>query len=269
MSIEITSEPSTPKGREVSSCATEAEWLASGGMDSAPTIDLRLGDFREVLADARANAAIFDAPYSQKTHEGQPENRDEIGYSFWTPDDANDAARFVVSRCDGWVASITDDILGPVYRAAFAAAGLVDFPPIPILQHKPRQQGDGPGNGCVWLVVARPVGKKWLKWGSLPGWYESAPDRDGIVLGSKPLPVMRRLVTDYSKPGDLVMDITAGGGTTLRAARIEGRPSVGAEIDRITHATALAEIAKPYTPNFFVKPRRTKVKTSDLFTDRT
>lgn len=53
---------------------------------------------------------------------------------------------------------------------------------------------------------------------------------------------MRKLVLDYSEPGQLVIDPFAGSGTTLLAALLEGRRAWGAEVDPTTHARAVARI---------------------------
>ena len=73
-----------------------------------------------------------------------------------------------------------------------------------------------------------------------------------LVVGGKPLDLMRAIVRDYSRPGDLICDPCAGGATTLLAAAMEGRRAVGAEIDHETYAKASARIARGYTPPLFV-----------------
>jgi site-specific DNA-methyltransferase (adenine-specific) len=47
----------------------------------------------------------------------------------------------------------------------------------------------------------------------------------------KPVELMQYLVKTHSKPGDLVLDFTAGSGTTLEAARNEQRRAIGIERD--------------------------------------
>ena len=69
------------------------------------------------------------------------------------------------------------------------------------------------------------------------------------VAGGKPLWLMRAIIRDYTRPGDLVCDPCAGGGTTLLAAAIEGRRAIGAEMNPDTHSKATARIAAGYTPN--------------------
>jgi site-specific DNA-methyltransferase (adenine-specific) len=99
-------------------------------------------------------------------------------------------------------------------------------------------------------MVARPRRASFMSWGSLPGWYEAGIDRSGVI-GGKPLDLMRAIIRDYSRPGDLICDPCAGGATTLIAAAIEGRRSVGAEMDPKTHALAMKRIKAGHTPSLF------------------
>ena len=220
---------------------------------------IRLGRWQDVLSDVECDALICDPPYSAKTHDGSDAavdfkisgaNRKQIGYTPFTPDDV---AAFVASwspRVKSWMAIMTDDILGPAWRAAFLEAGRCDFAPVPILQHKCRLSGDGPGSGAVYLMVARPRQKRFLGWGSLPCWYHSRPEKS-LVMGAKPLGLMRAIVRDYSRPGDLVCDPFVGSGTTAIAALSEGRRFVGSEQKPEHHAIATARLARGYTPDLF------------------
>lgn len=70
-------------------------------------------------------------------------------------------------------------------------------------------------------------------------------------MGGKPLGVMRSIVRDYSRPGDLVCDPFAGGATTLLAAAMEGRRAVGAECDMAAYAAAMTRIRQGYTLDMF------------------
>jgi modification methylase len=63
-----------------------------------------------------------------------------------------------------------------------------------------------------------------------PLWSLPGPGKRRHPYAS-PTALVRRLITFYSDPGDLVVDPFAGGGTTLRAARRLGRRAVGYEID--------------------------------------
>lgn len=215
-------------------------------------IDLRLGRWETVLADvSEVDAVISDPPYSDRTHDGQSEGRAAFGYAALSVADAYDFVRAWAPRCRGWIAVMTDDLLAPHFRQAYEEAGRFAFAAVPVLQHRPRLQGDGPGSGTVWLMVSRPRAARWMSWGSLPCWYESATVRGAAVLGAKPLGLMRAIVRDYSRAGDLICDPCAGGATTLLAAEIEGRRSVGAEMDPETYAKAKVRIDRGITPDLF------------------
>lgn len=209
------------------------------------------------------DAVITDPPYSERTHAGSDAAvnrsnddayRREIGYSFWDAEDVHAAASAWAERCAGWIVPMTDDVLTPAWRASWRAVGRYDFAPVSVLIHKPRLSGDGPGSCTVhvppscpaewfdgavrYVVPSRPRQKRFLGWGSLPGWYEANPARGAVVQGAKELSLMRALVRDYSRPGDLILDPCAGGATTLLAARLEGRRAIGCEMDPETCAKA-------------------------------
>lgn len=74
---------------------------------------------------------------------------------------------------------------------------------------------------------------------------------------------MRELIRDYTRPGDLIVDPFAGGGTTLLAAAIEGRRCIGAELDPETYRKAVKRLSAGYTPAL-VTERRPKPKQEAL-----
>ncbi len=219
-------------------------------------IDLRCGDQRDVLADVEiVDHTIADPPYGSRAHSGHDDGAEQvlsvtgqktrrsIDYWFWTEDDV---AEFVASwapRTRGWMACMTSHDLIPAYEKAYAAAGRYHFAPVPIFQKRPRLLGDGPANWTVYLMVSRPKSIDYSRWGCLPGHYESSCERNGIVTGAKPLRLMRQIVLDYSRLGDLVCDPCAGGGSTLLAAKMTGRSAIGAELDPETHRKALARLS--------------------------
>ena len=221
-------------------------------VESGPGWELRCGDYRETLADVeRCDAVITDPPYSERTHKGALDATTlvpGVGYTHWT---SEDGARFVLSwsdRCAGWLVVHSDDVLGPVLRDTAEACGRYAFGLLPVLQQQPRVTGDGPAPFGHVLSVSRPVNREFAAWGSLPGWYMAA--RDGsIVRGGKPVALLRKIVRDYSRAGDLIVDPCAGGGTTLLAAVLEGRRALGAELDPETFRKA-AERLRKYAPLF-------------------
>jgi hypothetical protein len=112
-----------------------------------------------------------------------------------------------------------------------------------------RLAGDGPSSWAVYLMVART--KAAHKWGTLDGAYTGLPQGERMIAGSKSLVLMRKIVRDYSRPGDLVCDPYAGSGTTLLAAVIEGRRAIGAEMDRGRFDMAVRRLREGHTVNMF------------------
>lgn len=240
-----------------------------------PAIDLRLGRWQDVLADVECDALICDPPYGERTHAGhdsaaaessagrryvgkgsrsradvRTRARQSLGYSALTPDDVRDVVRSWSPRVRGWICVQTCSDLAAVWREALDAAGRMTFAPLPIVDtgSRVRLTGDGPSNWTIWLVVARPRLKAFATWGTLPGTYWRSPgDERSERMGGKPLGIMRAIVRDYSRPGDLVCDPFAGHGTTLLAAAMEGRRAVGAEVDPAAHAAALRRFAGGYS----------------------
>lgn len=228
-------------------------------------IDLRHGDYREVLADVTCDLMLVDAPYSARTHGGHDGatrverfmrhggdecERRAIDYAGWTPDDVRECIEFFAPRTRGWMVSITDHVLAPAWAEAMAVSGRYVFAPLPWYApgSRVRLAGDGPSSWTCWIVVGRPRsgshrdGTPWTKWGTLPGGYYHTQE-SSFIVGNKPLGLMTDLVSDYSRVGDVVCDPCAGSATTLIAARNAGRIAVGAEVDPGTHALALDRIA--------------------------
>jgi site-specific DNA-methyltransferase (adenine-specific) len=230
-------------------------------------IDLRLGRWQDVLADVECDALICDPPYGKRTHEGQRHGRKDsrycdtadhpnlaargLGYSAWGEDEVNEFVGFWAPRTRGWFCAFTSHDLVRYYMSALELSGRYVYAPIACVQNamNVRLAGDGPSNWTTWLVVARPKWKQ--KWGALPGAYVGPSNDAGlnsldrskrVVAGGKPVWLMREIVRDYSRPGDLIVDPCAGGGTTLRAARVERRRCIGAEVDPETYAGALTRL---------------------------
>lgn len=222
-------------------------------------VELRLGRWQDVLADVgQVDAVIVDPPYSERTHSGHDDGatlvnrgswarsdgkldrcrpRRDLSYASWNEDDVAEFVESWAPRCRGWFASMSDSELCQAYRRQYERAGLTGFHPLPcvIRGMTVRLAGDGPSSWAIYLNVARP--KALAKWGTLPGAYSSGQgEREHI--GGKPLELMRAIIRDYTRPGDLIVDPCAGAGTTLRAAAIEGRRAIGAECDEATYRAA-------------------------------
>lgn len=217
-------------------------------------VDLRLGSWVDVLADVEScDAVICDPPYSRHVHDGGAERFDRVGlgYECLSPSECHRLVRRCAGICCGWMVFHTDDYLAGVFRRAARNAGRFVFAHVPVLQHAPRLGGDGPGSPGHSLAVSRPREKRFLSWGSLPGWYETTRERGAAVLGAKPLLLMRAIVRDYTQPGDLVIDPFCGGGTTALACAMEGRRCITSEIDPKTYELARRRLEGGYQPDMF------------------
>ena len=227
------------------------------------TADLRLGRWQSVLADVECDALICDPPYSRKVHQGNRSGanpsdaygRDQINYAEWC---AQDVAEFVGSwapRTRGWMLALTSSDLIPAWIDAYEDAGRLAFQPLPCVMPGMtcRLTGDGPSSWAVYAMVARPRTHAMARWGTLDGAYfvrqakgwPTGAAREGGGGRSKSIDLMRALVKDYSRPGDLICDPTAGFGTTGLAALSMGRRFVGAECDEAAHAEAMRRLARP------------------------
>lgn len=180
--------------------------------------------------------------------------RREISYANWGADEIEEFVASWAPRCRGWFVVLSDSVLCNEYRAAFERHGLTGFAPVGILipGMTVRMAGDGPSSWMLYANVARP--KKLSKWGTLPGGY-TGPAGERVHVGGKALWLMRALVRDYTKPGDLVCDPCAGAASTLVAAVQEGRRCIGAEVDPETWQIGARRLATALSmPSLFSQP---------------
>lgn len=239
------------------------------------TADVREGRWQDVLGDVECDALICDPPYGSRTHEGHnameeqtktltgQSTREAISYDAWTHADVLSFVGAFAARVRGWWACMTSHDLIPSWEAAYAAAGLYSFPPVVVIQKRPRLVGDGPASWAVFMMVARPKGTAYSRWGCLPGSYEAPTVKGSGIAGTKPLDLMRAIIRDYSRPGDLVCDPFLGSGTTALAALMEGRRFVGSEEKPEHMEIVRRRLARGYTPGLFA-PAAPKAKQGGL-----
>ena len=242
------------------------------------TAQIYLGRWQDALAHIdTVDAIICDPPYGARTHEGHDGSTSIRSRSGWTRSDGYtekpwnpsskrrsinylgftyaDAHAFVASwmpRCRGWFVAMTSHDLVSAYTDALEAADRYVFAPLPFFSpgSRVRLSGDGPSSWTCWIVVARPRSEEFHHWGTLPGGYVHPPEACEVV-GGKPLGLMRAIVRDYSRPGDLVCDPFVGSGTTALACAIEGRRFVGAEEKPEHHAIATKRLSRGFTRDMF------------------
>lgn len=259
------------------------------------TPELHLGAYQHVLSHvAGVDLLCVDGPYSARCHAGHDSavnmvnggswprtngrtdprrTRTALHYEYWDEGDVDELVDFWAPRCRGWMVCLSDSDLCAAYRAAFERSGLTGFQPIPCVMPgmTVRLCGDGPSSWTVYASVARP--KALSRWGTLPGAYVGKPssrsEDDVSMIGGKPCWLMRALIRDYSKPGDLVCDPCAGAATTLLAAAIEGRRAIGAEVDSASWRKGADRLAAGYTPSLFtgLESREPDIQAAFDFTD--
>lgn len=251
-------------------------------------IDLRLGDYRNVCRDVVCDALIADPPYGERTHSGHNDAfvreksqkktrlsrrgkldggpRAAIEYCSWSPLDVRTFVDFWSQRTRGWIVALTSDDLIPVWRSAYRLAGRVDFAPVPCVMRgmSVRVAGDGPSSWSVYAMVSRPRNREMATWGTLPGAYIVDRTSEWQSAGGggrgKPMDLMRALVSDYSRPGQLVWDPCFGYGSTIAAALQKGRNAGGSEIDAAVYAEGSRRLATVQYVDLF-DPGRAKQQT--------
>lgn len=186
------------------------------------------------------NARVHERAYAARKAARGESGRRDIEYTHWTPADVRRFCDIWIPRCKGWLVSITDDVLAPAWRTSCLRHDLYPFAPLPLVEtgSRVRMTGDGPSNWTCWIVVARPRSREFASWGTLDGAYVQPGEREinslggsDRIVGGKPLKSMLAIVRDYSRPGALVVDPCAGGGTTLVAAKKQGRRCIGMDVD--------------------------------------
>ena len=215
---------------------------------------LILGDCLEVLPGLpMVDAVIVDPPYSKRCHDGHDSagghdcQRSKLGYKHLTEQDVKGLATEYALHCKGWIVWMTDSDLALCVRNVLSASGRYSFAPLPFYQpgRSVRLSGDGPSSWTDWIVVARTSNQS--RWGTLPGGYVAGSGwNDKARMGGKPTHLMRALVSDYSRPGDLVLDTHMGAGTTGVACALEGRRFIGVEIVEEAFYTACERIENTY-----------------------
>jgi len=225
---------------------------------TGPGWELRLGDCLDSdtgLASLDAvDCVITDPPFDERTHAGHnrgilqanqrgrwPYQRRAIAFDALSDEQAAEVGTLSAKVARGWAVVYTSHKHGPIYERAFADAGRMTFPPLPVVKvgGRVRLVGDGPSTWTVWLVVARPRCKPFSRWGTLPGAYIMAgPIEKTPIAGGKDLGQVEPVVRDYSRPGDLVCDPFAGSGTTGVACIRLGRRFLGWELNPETFEIA-------------------------------
>jgi site-specific DNA-methyltransferase (adenine-specific) len=201
---------------------------------------LYLGDCREILPTlGNVSAVVTDPPYGDAdTHgkhlagvilkNGEPA-RQALGFAGISEEECISLARqwteiscrWVIFTCE-WKFCSALDRAGLLVRL-----GIWRKP-----DGAPQFTGDRPGTG--WEAVAichRPGKKRWNGGGKHAFWdWPKGQNKSGHPTG-KPIGLLSELVSDFTDPGELILDPFMGSGTTGVACANLGRKFIGIEIE--------------------------------------
>lgn len=253
----------TPRGQP------EAEASAALRVESFGDATLYLGDALEILPGLAVDHIIGDPPYEDELHQGAKDQRitrsdgrsmhGDLGFEGINAS-RTDIARLCVGSSAGWVILFTlaegvrawrDDI-----QAVGAKWDTTCFWVKP--DASPRFNGQGPARGAECFVTCW-AGTGYRRWngGGKRGIYTHCVNtgRQGEHPTEKPVPLMRELVADFTRPGELICDPFMGSGTTGVAALLLGRRFVGIEQNERWFDLACRRVEEAYRqPRLFDEP---------------
>ncbi len=232
------------------------------------------------------DSLIADPPYGARTHKGHNAGHEQtksvtgqatrraITYEPWAASDVEALVSWSADpiggapRISGWRAIFCSHDLVEPYMRSYERVGLYAFAPVAVIIPRPRLLGDGPASWLIYLMVARPKSRAFMRWRCLPGMYRASVERNAPVVGAKRVSLMQEVVRDYSNPGDIVVDPCAGWGSTGVAAFALGRAFRGAEKDRELAGSANARIEASLYQVPEITPESSKDKSAYVLDER-
>lgn len=224
-------------------------------------ITIYQGDCQTVLPTlGPVDHVITDPPYSPWAHRslaGRPVRPSDLNFAAMSESNRAVIAGQIARLVRYWSLVFCDDWgIGP-WRDALAAAGM-DMVRVGIwvkVNCTPQFSGDRPASGFEAIVITHPPGRKRWNGGGLPAiWtYPIVASRssDGerrVHPTQKPLALMRMLVAQFTNPGDVILDMFMGSGTTLVAAAQLGRRAIGIEQNDRYIKQAIGRLAQGNLP---------------------
>lgn len=187
----------------------------------------------------------------------------QISYRPITEEQRKGIAYQVARVTRRWILVFCQSEAAHLWRSAFEGAGVryVRTGVYHKTDAQPQYSGDRPGVGWEAIVIChgtlprrtrrggksrRHTGRtKWNGGGKCARWLSSGDSGGkGLLLdGQKPIELMLQLVDDFTDPGELVLDPTAGTATTGLACILRGRRFVGWERTPETHAMAVLRLS--------------------------
>lgn len=196
---------------------------------------------------------ICDAPYSPHVHdncasvgvaggEGMGAHARDLGFAALTPELRLFVA--MAAACARRWSAVFSDLEGAhAWRVDAALAGAEYIREVPWIRwSQPQLSGDRPCSGAEAILVwhaqnigprggRKPVAKHWNGPGSLTHFERRCMRGQDKHPTEKPIDLALDLVCYFSDPGELVLDLCGGAGTTAVACRLLGRNCVVVEND--------------------------------------
>lgn len=177
---------------------------------------------------------ITDPPYSEWVHKKKMSGGTKgavstpVTFGALTLEELQTVAFEIVRTTKGWALIFCADDDMRSWRDALSAAGALRW--VTSIWTKPNGtpqfRGEGPSQPCEHIVTAW-CGEGRPEWngGGKMGHYDisTEPQKTRRHETQKPLRLMKNLVLDFTRPGQLISDPYGGGGTTGMAARLTGR----------------------------------------------
>lgn len=219
-------------------------------------VTLYHGDCAEIMPQLESVAHIItDPPYSAHVHSNTRSQRMQsandrggrygadvrrnidLGFDHLSSELREACAKQFTRLAERWVLVFSDVESDHLWRSDLTSAGL-DYVRTGAwikVGATPQFSGDRPATGFEAVTIAHPKGRKrWNGGGKHAVWTHPIVldrGRNGARLHTtqKPQKLMQELVGLFTDEGETVLDPFAGSGTTLTAARMLGRKSIGIE----------------------------------------
>ncbi|MEC9268501.1 MAG: site-specific DNA-methyltransferase [Pseudomonadota bacterium] len=244
-----------------------------------------IGDCRLILGDCLSlmqgvgpvDHVISDPPYEDELHKavGRIRRKDgrsmisDLGFEGINASRAS-VAKACIESASGWVILFTLAEGVRAWRDELQSVGAkwdtTCFWVKP--DASPRFNGQGPARGAECFVTCW-AGGGYRRWnaGGKRGIYTHCVNtgRHGAHPTEKPVPLMSEILTDFTCPGDTILDPFMGSGTTGVACVKTGRKFIGIELDPDYFEIACQRISDAYAqPDFFVGQASAKLRQEPL-----
>lgn len=194
---------------------------------------LYCGDCLEIMTDLdEVDHVITDVPYSDNTHKQAKTNKGKghgttlIDFSHISPEVFAEIMRASLGISRRWVVTTCDHRHAPICFdwPEFVRIGAWVKP-----NPMPQISADRPGQGHEAVLIMHAEGKKrWNRGGSAGIW--TIPVAPSEYPTQKPIKLIDQFVSDFTDPGEMILDPCMGSGTSGVAAVRQGRKFIGIEI---------------------------------------